>query len=499
MNALEANSILKNFGGVCALDSASLCCPTGEIVGLLGANGSGKSTMSKIIAGVIPCDEGEVIFQGERIDFDNPLQASKAGIELVHQHLSLIPDLTIWENIVMGHEPLTDKGFLDNKKAQNIAKEALDKLCPGINFERKVSSLSPAEMQLVEISKALAKEPIFLILDEPTAALERNGVERLFRVMRDFKESGVSMIFISHRLWEVKEICDRITVFRNGMNVGEIDLSKKEGKDKRIVELITGESATDFDDKERENKYDEIEFEVNNLTFGDFVNNVSFKVGKGEILGIGGLQGQGQEELLMLLSGYYEADSGFININNNKFTPKHPSESIEKGIVLIPGDRQKQGLFLNHSIFDNIIFPKAGLKNSKFLIPFDEYRKEAENIVNDLSIKTPDIDTKVDYLSGGNQQKVVFGKWLSYQPDVLLLSDPAKGVDVKAKYELYDVVKDRASHGTAVIVYASDSDELISFCDRVLIMYEGEIVKELKEDNINEENIVAASLRAEGE
>ena len=492
---LETKSIKKSFGGVKALVDGTFSCAQGEIVGLLGANGSGKTTFSKVIMGLLDSDGGEILVKGEPVHFRAPMDAMRKGIVMVHQQLSLIPDLTVWENINIGHEPKTGSGFLDDKVARAKAIQVVEMLCPGLSLDRKVKTLLPSEQQLVEIAKALSKGGQLLILDEPTAALEQTQVNRLFEILRELKAQGTTIIFISHRLGEVLEICDYVVVFRNGANVGTVKFAR-DGKDEdRIVSLITGKEETGKQSSALTRpRFEELRLEVKDLSAGP-LHAIDFVIHKGEIIGIGGLQGQGQEELLLVLSGLIHADKGEIKIDGKSMKFKHPSDAIRNGVVLVPGDRQKEGLFLNHSLFMNLIYARFGLKGD-WLIPFKKYRDESRNVVSSLSIKTESIETELQNLSGGNQQKVVVGKWLPLNPHVLLLSDPAKGVDVQAKKELYELVRNLARQATSVILYASDNEELVSHCDRVFVLYEGRIVEELFGEKLTEDNLVAASLRA---
>jgi ribose transport system ATP-binding protein len=495
LNVLEAKGIKKSFGGVKALVDGHITCAPGEIVGLLGANGSGKTTFSKIVMGLLNSDAGEIYVNGENVHFRTPMDAMRKGIIMVHQQLSLIPDLTVWENINIGHEPRTQMGFVDDEVSRRKAQAIIDKLCPGISLDREVRTLLPGDQQLIEIAKAISKDSQLLILDEPTAALEQTQVTRLFEILRELKHNGTSMIFISHRLGEVMEICDYVVVFRNGANVGTVEF-QKDGKDEeRIVSLMTGKVDLEQAGENGNRQISEaVRFEVKNLTSGN-LKNIDFRVRKGEIVGIGGLQGQGQEELLLTLSGLLPLGTGQVFIDGQPMKLRHPADAIRSGMVLVPGDRQKEGLFLNHTVFMNMIYARFGLRGDT-LIPFKKYKQQVREIIGKLSIKTDGIDTEMQALSGGNQQKVVVGKWLPLNPRVLLMSDPAKGVDVQAKKELYDVVNDLARQDTAVILYASDNQELISQCDRVFVMFEGEIVEELQNDSLNEEGLVSASLRA---
>lgn len=497
MIVLEATGIKKRFGGVVALSNGNLKCQKGRITGLLGANGSGKSTISKIITGVYSADAGEIRFNGKSVKYRNPNEARKDGIAMVFQNLSLVADLTVWQNIVLGAEE--KKGlFLNNETAKNISKEIIEQLLPGLDINKKIYELGPGEMQIVEIAKAISAEPQMLILDEPTAALEQAQVKSLFNYMRVLAEKGVAMIFTSHRLWEVMEICDDVIIFRNGENVGNIDFSE-DGKDPdRIISYITGETHKVKVEKNRNEITDETVLSIKGLNYGKFLKDVAFELKKGEVLGIGGLAGQGQHELMLALAGNYPGIRCSAELNGKKIKLSKPANAIRNSILLVPGDRQLEGLFLNHSVYTNMIFPKLGLKRQPLFTPRKNYRKECEQIVKTLSIKTHNLDTAVGTLSGGNQQKVVVGKWLSFDTNVLLLADPAKGVDIGAKRDLYDyIVKQVKEKNMSVILYASDNEELIEYCDRLMIMYEGQVVATLEGDDINDETIIATSMRVD--
>jgi len=494
---LEAKGIKKRFGGVIALSDANLVCQKGRITGLLGANGSGKSTMSKIITGVYNSDAGEIIYNGNSVKYKNPIEAKNDGIAMVFQNLSLVADLTVWQNIVLGGEK-KKKLFLDNTIAKDTAKEITDQLLPGLDTRKMVYQLHPGEMQIVEIAKAISTNPKLLILDEPTAALEQAQVKSLFKYMKKLAEQGVAIIFTSHRLWEVMEICDDVTIFRNGANVAFMDFDK-DGRDAdKIVGFITGGVQTAAVERDRNSKSNESVFKVTNLNYENILKDISFDLKKGEILGVGGLAGQGQHELMLALAGNYSNVTGDVEIKGEPIKLTKPSTAIRNSILLVPGDRQLEGLFLKHSVYSNVIFPKLGLgrKGQPFITPQRKYRKECEEVVDVLSIKTHTIDMPVQTLSGGNQQKVVVGKWLPFDINVLLLADPAKGVDVGAKRDLYEyIVKQVKEKNMSVILYASDTEELIEYCDRLMIMYEGKIVATLEDDDITEDKIVAASLR----
>lgn len=497
MYLLEAMALRKTYDGIIALNNGNLCCEEGKVCGLLGANGSGKSTFSKIVSGIIrPCG-GELLLNGKKVVLKSTLDAKRLGIAMIHQNLSLVPELTVWENINLGHESETFGGFVDNNKAIKTAEIYMEKVCPGISVFEKVVNLAPAQKQLVEIAKALSQKPRILIMDEPTAALEQTQVERLFSIIKELKEDKVAIIFISHRLWEVTKICDFVVVFRDGNTVGTIDLSEKEKDERKIISMITGKDgiSCNYYERKRELNFENM-LEIDDLSVSGKVHNTKISIKKGEIVGLGGLQGQGQEELLLALSGLLPS-TGDIKIQGNKVKLKHPRDAIRNGMMLVPGDRHKEGLFLKHDMFSNLIYTKFSLKKHGRILGFKDLLKESSEIIKSLSVNPPDSKKTVKYLSGGNQQKVVVGKWINLAPQILLLSDPAKGVDIEAKHELYKVISKLAEKGTSVLLYASDNEELICLCDRVLVMFEGKIVDDIPMSELSEERIVASSMRTE--
>lgn len=495
MVLLEVKGIKKTFGGVVALSDGNLKCRQGRITGLLGANGSGKSTISKIITGTYKADSGEILYQGNSVRFRNPNEARKAGIAMVYQNLSLVPDLTVWQNVVLGAEQKNGL-FLDNLSARNITRGIVDQLQPGLDIDRMVYDLNPGEMQIVEIAKAVSTNPQMLILDEPTAALEQEQVKNLFRYMRKLVAAGVAINFTSHRLWEVMEICDEVTIFRNGHNVADINF-EIDGKDpEKIIGFITGEAGKVRTARKKTVISNDELLSIEHMNYSTLLRDVSFTLRKGEVLGIGGLAGQGQHELMLALAGKYAGISCRARLKGKDLKLTKPGYAIKNNILLVPGDRQTEGLFLKHSVLFNTIFPRLGLKGHPLFLPLKKYRRECQEITGILSVKTAGIDMPVNTLSGGNQQKVVVGKWLPFDTNVLLLADPAKGVDVGAKRDLYDyILKMVQEKNMSIILYASDNEELIEYCDRVLIMYEGQVVETLSGEDINEDTIITASMR----
>lgn len=494
MSILTATNIKKSFGGAVALSDGNIHCEKGRITGLLGSNGSGKSTVSKIVCGVYTKDGGTIVYKGKEVIFKNPQEGRDNGISMVFQNLSLLNDMTVWQNIVLGRED-HKKLFLDDKKSIALAQEIMNNLMPGLDVTRKVSSLNPGEKQITEIAKALSCKPEVLFLDEPTAALEQKEVRQLFKYMRQLAEEGVAMIFTSHRTHEVIEICDSVIVFRNGANVGEINFDEEGKNETQILEMILGEKIEEKKRKEYHEISKDVVMSVNNLSYGKFVNDVSFELHKGEVLGIGGLSGQGQTEMMLALAGNYPETTGTVKVNDRDINTSKPVQGIRQGVLLVPGDRLKEGLFADKSIFFNVIYAKLGLKKQPLFTPKKKYREEVKHVCKELSVRMRDIDQEISGLSGGNQQKVVVGKWLPHDINVILLADPAKGVDIGAKNDLYAYIMNLVKkEGLSVILYASDNEELVEYCDRVLIMYEGGIVSELKGNEISQDEITKRSM-----
>jgi ribose transport system ATP-binding protein len=478
MTVLEASHITKSFAGVRALADANFLLRSGEICGLVGANGSGKTTFARIMSGLLMPDSGTLRLYEKAVN--------------------------LRENIAMGREA-TRSGFLDNRAAVAQAEAVMRTVDVKIPVHERVKNIAPDEKQLVEICKALAKDPRILILDEPTASLDFHQVESLFRAVRALKERGVAIIFISHRLYEIAKICDRLVAFRNGETVGELDFAAQPRDEKLIIPLITGQEV-----KERVRRGARVRnedmarlsdrgpaVEMRGVSLGRRLTDVSLSLRRGEVLGLGGLQGQGQEDILQILAGYLRGYSGEILVDGKPHALRNTREAIRKGIALIPGDRQKEGLFLDHTVLSNLLYPKVSLHRGSFFLPAKGYQRIAADAMSAVSLQPPNPRLVVSQLSGGNQQKVVVGKWLALSPKVLLLNDPTKGVDVGTRQNLYAIISQLAQAGTSVLLYASDNEELIANCDRVLIVFEGRIVKEFSAEEISEEKLVVSSLNVE--
>jgi ribose transport system ATP-binding protein len=506
MTVLEARHVRKSFGGVRALSDANFILNEGEICGLVGANGSGKTTFARAVSGLLRPDGGELLLFGKPVSFQSRLDAEQVRMAMVHQNLSLVPDMTVWENISLGREAKGRLGFLDNRNAVGLAERALASIGVSISPFERVQNIAPDGKQLVEIAKAVAKDPRILLLDEPTASLDFHQVEALFTAIRGLKESGVSIVFISHRIWEVAKICDRLVAFRNGETVWELDFSTQPRDENLIVPLITGQAARTRVRKDRGTREREIaaftgkgaalELQHVSLPSGR-LTDINLTLRRGEVLGLGGLQGQGQEEILMILAGYLRGYTGRILAGGAPLPLRRTRQAIRHGIALIPGDRQKEGLFPEHTVLSNLLYPKVSMHRGSFFLPRRRYAALAAEAINAVALVPPDPKLIVAQLSGGNQQKVVVGKWLSLRPGVLLLNDPTKGVDVGTRQNIYSIIADLTRQGTSVVLYASDTEELIDNCDRVLIVFEGRIVKEMSGDEITEERIVVSSLHVE--
>lgn len=494
--SLSAQNIVKRYGGVLALSDGNLDVHPGEVVALIGANGSGKSTLSKVINGVVVLDGGQLLLDGKLVHFPSPEAAKKLGISTVFQELSLVPKMTVAENIWLAREPLRAGGFINSKEIETRTEELLA-LFEGtfkvsMNFDVPVSSLPPDEMQIVEILKAISFKPQLLILDEATASLDSRQVQRLFELVGKWKEEGKAIVFVSHRMEEIFQIADKYSVLRNGKTVGSGTM--KETTEKELVNLMVGADSvfgyrrTGHQAVTNESK--PVRLIVENLKT-DVLKGIDLTVREGELLGIGGLKGQGQRDLLRSLFGDIK-HHGKIILGDKVVNYPHPRHAIKDGIALVPGDRSREGLLPIRSILENLMLPSW----MKYGFPLQMRRstQDGNKIASSLNLKMSGLDEPVNSLSGGNAQKVVIGKWLLKNPKLLLLDDPTKGVDVGTKAEFYRLLQQICSQGTSIIFYSSDDEELIGLCDRVLVMLEGNIRCELKGSSLTKVNLVSSSM-----
>lgn len=490
--SLSAKQVVKRYGGVVALADGNLDVQSGEVLALLGANGSGKSTLSKIITGVVAPNEGQLYLDGKPVAFNAPSDARKVGIAAVYQELSLIPDMTVMENIWLTHEPLrlwrVDKAAM-RRNTRDLLALFEGTISAGLVPDALIRDLPPDERQIVEICKALSHEPRLIILDEATASLDSQQVQRLHELVQGWKARDMAIVFVSHRMEEIRLFADRATVLRNGRSVGTRDLA--ETTDQELVELMI-EGAVQLGERAHTRLPDgaRVRLKVDNLRAGR-LRDISFEVRDGELLGIGGLHGQGQSELLLALFGAIPF-SGSVILSDTPVHFRHPRQAMAHGVAFVPGDRATEGLLLSRSILENLLLPSW----AKFGTPLkmDRARAEAQRSAEALQLVAESLDAPASSLSGGNAQKVVIGKWLLRSPKLLLLNDPTKGVDVGAKGEFYQLLDALRQSGTATLFYSSDDDELLGLCDRVLVFHDGRLTAELAGDQVTRANLVTASM-----
>jgi ribose transport system ATP-binding protein len=491
--SLSAQHLVKRYGGVVALADGSLDVTSGEVLALMGANGSGKSTIGKIITGAVVPDGGQVLLDGEEVRFSSPQAARRAGISAVYQELSLVPDMTVAENVWLANEPVA-LGRVRRKERKERTARLLSlfegSLGPSVGPDSFVSALSPSDRQIVEILKALSREPRIMILDEATASLGARQVEHLFELVGEWKAQGMALIFISHRMEEIFQIADKAAVLRSGKTVGTADL--KETSEEELVGLmIEGGGAPRHVEKPAEAAAERaVLLETEDLR-SSVLDGVSLKLGEGEILGLGGLQGQGQPDLLLALFGAV-AHSGTVRLAGENVRFSHPRQAMRKGLAFVPGDRGGEGLLPIRSILENLLLPSWSRYGA--FLNVRRARKDSEDVSKDLRLKMGSLEDPVSSLSGGNAQKVVLGKWLMRDPKVLLLDDPTKGVDVGAKGEFYKILSDLQERGVAILLHSSDDEELLGLCDRVLVMRDGAVRRELSGDDLNKSALVSASV-----
>jgi ribose transport system ATP-binding protein len=494
--SLSARNIVKHYGGVVALSDGNLEVRAHEVVALVGANGSGKSTMSKVINGVVVLDGGQLLLDGSPISFPSPQAAKNAGIATVFQELSLIPQMTVAENIWLTREPLNPVRMVDRKAVQTRTEELLalfqGTFKTNLQPDSPVAALPPDEKQIIEILKAISFNPWLIILDEATASLDSRQVNRLFELVTEWKQQDKAIVFVSHRMEEIVRIADKYAVLRNGKTVGAGNI--KDVNDRQLVKLmIEKESVLGFlrgEAKTGEKIEKEISLEAENLTT-EQLRGISFTTRKGELVGIGGLRGQGQRHLLHSLFGDIPY-SGSVKLFGQEVHFKHPRDAMRSGFALVPGDRAREGLLYIRSILDNLVLPswrRYGLP-----LKVDQAKKDASQTGANLNLKMAGLDEPVSSLSGGNAQKVVIGKWLMRDPQVLLLDDPTKGVDVGTKAEFYALLNRLSEQGKTILLYSSDDEELIGLCDRVLVVHDGKIRTELGGPTLTKANLIAASL-----
>ncbi|MGN1141800.1 MAG: sugar ABC transporter ATP-binding protein [Oliverpabstia sp.] len=489
MSILRTENITKDYPGTRALDNVSVSFESGKVHAFIGKNGSGKSTLVKIFAGATQPTNGKFYLDDEELHFSNPTEAMKKGIATVYQELSLVPYLSVAENIFLGRLPKKGK-IIDWNRTYKMADELLKKMGVDIDPKEKVFKLSMWQCQVVEITKAMSFNPKVLMLDEPTSALATHEIQKLFEAIRMLKKQDVIIIYISHRLQELWEIADSVTVLRDGKYIGKEDIHKMEHKD--IITMMFG----DVEIKKRPadlKVQEENALEVKNLTRKGKFQDVSFTLKKGEVLGIAGMLGSGRTELLRSIFGADPYDSGSIIVGDKTAPSKaSPMEMKKLGLGLTPEERKTQGVILIHSIRDNLCYASLDRMTTNHVINNKRRQQRADKQVEDLEIKIPDLMAPVGSLSGGNQQKVVIGNWLNTQPSIMMYDEPSRGIDVKAKQQIFQIMWDQSKKGVSSIFVSSELEELLEVCHRVLIMYMGKIVGEVTlDDNITIDTLYA--------
>lgn len=498
---LRMKNISKAFPGVQALKNVNFDLKKGEVHALVGENGAGKSTLMKILGGVHLADEGEIELNGKTVQILNPRDALDHKISIIHQELNLVPTLNVSENVFLGKE-IIKKGTrsVDKKLMREKTKELLESLGLSIetNYDVPVRYLSVAQQQLVEIGKALFNETNILVMDEPTSVLTGKETEILFNLINKFKEEGMAIVYISHRLEEVITISDRITILRDGELITTLDNRDKNVSKDEIVAHMIGRSIEDYyPDRSYDHINGEVVLEVNNLTAKGVFEDVSFQVRKGEILGFAGLVGAGRTEIMKAIFGDLHFDSGEIFLNGVKKRIRSTTEAIKEGIVLVPEDRKQEGLILLMSLADNISLPNTDRITSLGTILRRKKTNLAEEYVEKLSIRPPLINRPIQNFSGGNQQKAVIAKWLATDPKLIILDEPTRGVDVGAKSEIYSLVNELTRTGVGIVFVSSELPELLGVCDRILVVHEGRITGEFRKEEATEEKIMRAAAGME--
>ncbi len=486
---LEMRNVSKTFPGVKALDGINLKVKRGTIHALMGENGAGKSTLMKVLYGIYIPDEGsELILDDKPFKPSRPIDAIRSGLTMVPQEISPVANLTIADNFYLGREMTKGKFFLDQDEMDRKTADILQELGIPMDVTVKMSEVSVAKAQLVAIATAVSNDAKIIIMDEPTTALTEMEVEQLYKIIDKVKKRGIAIIFISHKLDEVFKVSDEITVIRDGQYVGTkatSDVTKEE-----LISMMVGRDMSEMFQRERFDIADEIVLEIKNFTRAGKYHDVSFAVRKGEIFGIAGLVGAGRSEIVESLFGYKPADSGEIYIHGEKVEIKNPLDAMKYKIGFVTEDRKLTGLFLNLNIVDNMIMPQMSPYLENFLISVNKSQQTANEQKQKLKIKAPDVEVITSNLSGGNQQKVLLARWLLLEPEILILDEPTKGIDVGAKAELYKLMVELSKQGKTIIMITSDMLELLSMSDRVMVMHEGHKVGIIPHQELSQERVL---------
>lgn len=494
---IKMEKITKKFPGVKALDECSFELRPGEVHALLGENGAGKSTLMKVLTGIYKKDEGRIEYFGEEKEVHSTIDSQRMGITMIYQELNLVPHLTVAQNIFIGKEIKKKHSMsLDEKRMEKMAAELLQKINVTISPQTKVFQLTVAQQQMVEIAKAFSYDSKVIIMDEPTTALSGSEIEQLFRLIRIMKKSGISIIYISHRMDEIKRICDRATIMRDGAYVNTVNVAEV-----TIEEIIADMVGRKINYVRNENITrrisEEVILEVEGLKWRNMVKGISFQLRKGEILGFAGLMGAGRTESARVVFGAERKDEGIVRVRGKEVDIRSPYDAVTYGISYLSEDRKQFGLMLPMSVEDNITISSLDdLSGRLGVIDKNKCRMAAEKYVELLKIKTPDINKMTGELSGGNQQKIIIAKWLLRDNDILIFDEPTKGIDIGAKEEICNLLLELAGMGKSIIMISSEMQELMKVCDRIVVMHEGVITGEVNAQDVTQEEIMALASSA---
>lgn len=488
---IEMKGISKSFSGNRVLEQVDFQLLPGEIHALMGENGAGKSTLIKILTGIYERDAGRVFIKGNEVHFKNPKEAEQMGIAVIHQELNIIPYLTVYENMFLGKELTVGRfGITKDKEMKRKTKEYLTRLGIEIDPNTEAGNLSVGQQQMIEIARAVAANTEVLIMDEPTAALTDREIEALFNVISSLKKQGVGIVYISHRMEEIFQICDRISVLRDGQFIDSKEVAKTNFDE--IVKLMVGRQLGERF-PERDTVVGQERFKVENLTSKGSFENISFSVHQGEIVGVAGLMGAGRSEIMQAIFGYRSLDDGKLFIDGKEVTIKSPFAAIQAGIAFVTEDRKSQGLILDLSVRENLSITTLDKISNKSLISTKTEVSLVDEMIEKLHVKTSGREISVKSLSGGNQQKIVIGKWLGIHPKILILDEPTRGVDVGAKKEIYQLMNDLTKQGVSIIMVSSELPEILGMSDRVLVIHEGKLASVINKSEATQENIMQSA------
>jgi len=491
---LEMENISKAFHGLKALDKVFLKVHQGEVHALMGENGAGKSTLMKILTGLVRPDEGRIRFYGKDVHIDSPQTALQLGIAMIHQELNPVPEMTVAENIFLGREPVRAKFLVDKKKMYQDTRDLLDSFDFHVAPDQRVSSLSVAQKQMLEIIKAVSQQAKLIIMDEPTSALSEGEVRTLFNSINRLRTSGVPIIYISHRMEEIFSLADGVTVLRDGQYVGSEAIGNLDSG--QLISMMVGRPLKDIFPKEKVG-FGDVVLEAKGLTRRPAFENISFQVRQGEILGIAGLMGAGRSEVMRALFGVDRLDEGEVWMEGKKLNIRHPSDAIRNGIAMVTEDRKEYGLVLSRSIRENMTLAHLPLSGGSPVISKSAETKRIREMTQQINIKMSSFEQLVQSLSGGNQQKVVLSKWLMVKPKLLILDEPTRGIDIGAKAEIYRLMSTLAKEGMAIILISSELPEVLGMSDRILVMGNGKIKGEFSGGAVTQEQILACAIGGE--